>query len=146
MDPLTLCHSCLKKQESIKKLFNACSTAEDKYLKIIELGRALSSLSSTLKVPENSVKGCQSLVYLHCQMQDGRLYFEAASDALISSGLVALLLEVYQGETAEVLLKCPPTYLEELGISASLTPSRSNGLYSIHLRMKQEALRLLIKK
>ena len=72
--------------------------------------------------------------------------FEAEADALISAGLAALLTQVYSGETPETILKCPPTYLDEIGISASLTPNRANGLYSIHLRMKQEALKLLMKK
>ena len=72
--------------------------------------------------------------------------FEAEADALISAGLAALLIRAYNGETPEVVLKCPPSFIEELGINASLTPSRSNGLYSLHLQMKQEALRLLMEK
>ncbi len=82
-------------------------------------------------------------MYLRTFNLKGRVYFEGQSDALISSGLAAILIQVYSGQTAEAILKCPPDYLEELGISASLTPSRANGLYSIHLRMKQEALKYL---
>ena len=69
--------------------------------------------------------------------------FRAESDALISAGLAVLLVRVYDGETPETMLKCPPTYLEELGIPGSLSPGRAVGLVSLHRRMQQEAVRLL---
>ncbi len=139
--------SCLKKQQQMKELFLACSTDEAKYEKLIELGRQYSaSFNETYKTKENLVQGCQSQVYLHSSSSGENILFEATSDALISAGLAALLTQVYSGETSETVLKCPPTYLDELGIRTSLTPTRANGLYSIHLRMKQEALNLLIKK
>lgn len=136
--------SCISKQQAVKALFAPCKTEEDKYNKIIELGRSLPKLNVAYKVPQNIVKGCQSTVYMHSELENGKVKFELESDALISAGLAAILLKVYNDESPETILKCPPTYLEELGLSASLTPSRANGLYSIHLRMKQEALKLLI--
>lgn len=136
--------ACLEKQNNIRELFSACPTEEAKYQKIIELGRQQPPLSAAYKVPENIVKGCQSTMYLRSYLQDGAVLFEAESEALISSGLAAILIKVYSGETPEAILKCPPAYLEDLGISVSLTPSRANGLYSIHLRMKQDALKWLI--
>ena len=138
--------SCLKKQHHIKSLFSDCTCEESKFKKIIELGRQQPALDSCHKTPENIVKGCQSTMYLHTQHHEDGIIFSASSDALISSGLAALLIQVYSGETPETILKCPPDFLEELGVSASLTPSRANGLYSIHLRMKQEALKFLMKK
>lgn len=138
--------SCLAKQKAIKQLFNACPTEEAKYQKIIEFGRQLPSLDPAYQVPENIVKGCQSTMYLRSYWSNNGIAFEAQSDALVSAGLAALLLNVYNGESPETILKCPPTYLEELGISTSLTPNRANGLYSIHLRMKQDALKLLIER
>ena len=111
---------------------------------IIDLGKSLPKLDSAFKVPENRVKGCQSIVYLHTQKMDRVLLFSAESDALISQGLAALLIKVYSGETPDTLLKCPPTFLEELDIPSSLTPNRANGLYSMHLRMQQEALKHLL--
>jgi cysteine desulfuration protein SufE len=139
-------NSCLEKQNRVKALFGQCLTEEAKYEKIIELGRQHSPLSPDYKIPENIVKGCQSIVYLHSHMQGDSVMFEAESEALISSGLAMILIQVYSGETPETILKCPPSYLEELGISASLTPNRANGLYSIHLRMKQEALKFLLER
>ncbi|MEC7838427.1 MAG: SufE family protein [Chlamydiota bacterium] len=138
--------SCLKKQQQIKELFSACSNQEEKYEKIIELGKKNTSLSEEYKTKENYVHGCQSTMYLHSLYEGGKVYFEAESDALISSGLAVLLIDVYSGESPETILKCEPNYLEELGVSASLTPSRANGLYSIHLRMKQDALKFLMGK
>lgn len=133
-----------EKQESVKKLFLLCKNNEEKYKTIIDLGRNLPKLPEKFKTEENLVQGCQSRMYLYSKVENGLLYFEAESDALISSGLAALLIRVYSGESPETILKSPPTYLEELAISQSLTPSRSNGLYSLHLRMKQEALKALI--
>lgn len=138
--------SCLIKQNEVKLLFLECQSEEDRYKKIIELGRQLPPLPEVYKIPENIVQGCQSTVYLKSIFKNGVVIFEAEADALISAGLAALLIKVYSGEAPEVMLKCPPSYLEELGISASLTPSRSNGLYSMHLRMKQEALKWLLGK
>lgn len=136
--------SCLEKQESVKQLFLNCADEQEKYEKIILLGKGNPPLEEHYKIPANKVVGCQSTMYLHTTFFQGKVYFQAESNALISSGLANLLIKVYNGEIPEVILKCPPDYLEELGISASLTPSRANGLYSIHLRMKQEALKCLL--
>lgn len=135
--------SCFEKQEKVKKIFSNCATPEQRYQKIIELGRALAPLDPSFKTPENLVPGCQSLMYLHSRCEDGRMIFSADADALISKGLAALLLAVYNGETPETVLQCPPAYLEELNIPATLSPSRSNGLFSLHLRLKQEAIKYL---
>jgi len=137
--------SCVEKQRQVKALFAQCRDEEQKYQQIISMGRALPHLPSAEKLPQNIVQGCQSTVYLSSKLVDGSMLFAAESDALISSGLAAVLIKVYSGESPEAVLKCPPDYLEELGIGASLTPGRANGLYSIHLRMKQEALKLYIK-
>lgn len=138
--------TCLEKQEQMKQLFASCSTEESKYEKIIAMGRQQSALPTAEKIPANIVKGCQSTVYLATKVREGKVFFAAESDALISAGLAAILIQVYSGESPEAILKCPPSYLEELGISTSLTPNRANGLYSIHLRMKQEALQAILKQ
>jgi cysteine desulfuration protein SufE len=138
--------SCLEKQASIKELFKDCQTPEMKYQKIIELGRSQKHLDPKDKVETNLVKGCQSQMFLCSCLCGDKVIFNAESDALISSGLAALLCSVYSNESPEAILKCPPTYLDELGISASLSPNRANGLYSLHLRMKQDALKLCMEK
>ena len=136
----------LEKEKQIKKLFKSCRTPEARYQKIIELGKSLPSMPSELKIEENKVHGCQSIVYLHSEMHKKKIYYAAFSEALISSGLAMLLLKVYNEESPETVIKCKPSFLEELGIPASLSPGRSNGLASMYLRMQQEALKFLLPR
>lgn len=133
----------VEKTEEIKKIF-APLTAEQRYARLIELGRQLPSFPAECKTEDRQVKGCQSLLYLAAHVEEGKLYFQASADALISAGLAALLIAVYSGESAETILTYPPTFISELGLSSSLSPNRSNGLAHIHLRMKQEALKALV--
>ncbi len=132
--------TCLEKQDLIKKIFDKCSTPDERYLKIMEFGKQLPKLDPSYKIEANIIKGCQSTMYMRTYSENGKLFFQVDSDALISLGLAAILVFIYSDETPETILKCPPKCLEELGISTLLSPSRANGLYSIHLRMKQEAL------
>lgn len=138
--------NCLKKQEMIRQLFQDCTTLEERYQKIIDLGRTQTGLESHWKQEEYRVQGCQSNMYLRSEYVQGRCLFVTDADALISAGLGVLLTRVYSGEPPEVVLKCPPTYLEDLKIQASLTPGRVNGLASLYLKMKQEALKMMLKE
>lgn len=132
--------------KTIKESFLTCSTSEEVYQKIISWGRRLPPFKEEWKCEANRVLGCQSLMYLHVELKNGKLFFSAASDALISAGLAALLIEAYNGVAPETLLKTSPAFLEDLKIPASLTPGRANGLASLFLKMKQEALHHLIAK
>ncbi|NGX58986.1 MAG: Cysteine desulfuration protein SufE [Chlamydiae bacterium] len=134
----------MKDFSTVKNLFKNCFTPENLYQKIIALGRELPPIDSGYKTPENIVKGCQSIVYLHTEMRENKLFFSAFSDALISAGLAALLLKAYNGETPETILQNPPTFLGDLQIHTSLTPGRSNGLASMFLRMQKDALNFLV--
>ncbi len=137
--------SCRQKQEEVKQLFSGLITVEAKYEKIIEIGRTQCHLPSKCKTDAHLVPGCQSRMYLVSHYVNNKVYFESESDAIISAGLSILLIRVYSGEDPETILKCPPTYLEELNIPQTLTPGRANGLASIYLRMKQDALRYLVQ-
>lgn len=131
---------------NIKDSFSACASREEVYQKIMEWGELLPPFKPEWKTEENLVHGCQSIMHLHGELKEGKIYFSASSDALISAGLAALLLEAYNGCSPETVLKEPPVFLEELGIPASLTPGRANGLASLYLKMKQEALKLLLPR
>jgi len=133
-----------KKSDAVKKFFSSLSNPEAKYSALIEMGRKLPPLSVEQKSAAHLVPGCQSNLYLVSRLINGRIEFGAASDALISAGLAALLISVYSGESPEIVLKEPPRFLDDLGIHASLSPNRSNGLSSIHLKMRQEALKYLM--
>ncbi len=138
--------SCLEKQMRLKALFKGCATPDHKYQTIIELGRKLPPLDASLKIPQNIVPGCQSVMHLHSILDADQIIFSADSEALISKGLAALMIAVYSNEPPEVVLKCPPLFLEQLKINQSLTPHRSNGLASLFLRMKQDALNFILSK
>lgn len=128
------------KQQKIKEIFSPCRTSEERYYKIIELGKSLPPMNPEEKTDRYLVPGCQSLVYLRSDYVEKKIYFKAFSEALITSGLVALLILAYSGEEPNILFTQPPTFLNELGILASLSPARSNGLSNIYLRMQQEAM------
>lgn len=136
---------CLIKQKKLIELFARFADEESKYDYIIQLGKKCPSFPDAAKVPSNLVKGCQSLMYLLSKKEGDFLLFQAKSDALISQGLAELLIAVYSGEKPETILKCAPHFIDTIGITESLTPNRANGLYSIHLRMKQEALKALLE-
>jgi len=133
--------SCLSKQGRIKEIFLLCSTPEMRYTKLIELGSELPHFDLDWKRPENLVSGCQSEMHIKTLQVDGKLFFYAHSDSLVSKGLAYLVVSVYSGEPAPTIFSCPPTYLDEIGISKALSPGRSNGLASLLLRMKQEAIK-----
>ncbi len=128
----------------VKSLFSNCLTQQERYQKIIELGRELSPIPSEHQIENNIVKGCQSIVYLHSELSEGKIYYSAHSESLISAGLAALLIKAYSGQSPELILKSKPTFLEELQILGSLSPNRANGLANMFLRMQQDALKFLI--
>ena len=135
--------TCINKQRSLKELFSGCSTPEAKYRKIMELGQKLPPLDKSHHTFDNLVEGCQSVMHLSSSYENGVMTFTVHSEALISKGLAALLLLIYNGETPETILKCPPTVLSELDIQQTLTPGRSNGLFNLYLKMKQKAVKQL---
>lgn len=130
-------------QQQIKEIFASLTTPEAKYEKIIQLGRELPEFSNGMKIPENLVPGCQSQMFLISKCEKGKVFFQAWSDALISAGLAYLLITAYNGCSPEIILKEPPKFLEELKLFSVLSPTRSNGLKSLHLKMQQKAIQHL---
>ncbi len=126
----------LEKITRIKEKFSSLHTPQERYTYLIELGRALPPFPDHLKTPDNLVAGCQSQLFLHASCDSGRMHFLGQSDALISAGLCALLLEAYNDCSPQTVLLNPPIFLQEIGIFAALSPTRSNGLVHIYLKMK----------
>lgn len=114
--------------------FNRFTDWEDRYKHLIEIGKKMAPMDEAFKVESNLVKGCQSQVWLHAELKDGIIYFQADSDASIVKGIVALLITVYSGSTPDEILCTKPTFLEEIGLREHLSMSRANGLNSM---MKQ---------
>lgn len=131
------------KQHELKELFQRFSSPDEKYEKIIELGRNLSPISPAARTDENLVQGCQSIMYLETEFKEGLIYFKADSEALISKGLAALLIQVYSGQPPESLFKEPPVFLKEIGLTQALSPARSNGLLSLYKKMQQQAIKFI---
>jgi cysteine desulfuration protein SufE len=120
--------SITERQEEIVKVFDELLEWEDKYKKIIDIGKSLPSLDESIKTDKYKLSGCQSQVWINAKLTDGKIIFEADSDAAIVKGLVAILVRVYSNETPEEILSHPPEFLQKIGIDKHLSPTRKNGL------------------
>lgn len=129
----------------LKQNFLQFPTKELVYQEIMRLGKELPFFDLQWKIEDNLVIGCQSQMYLYGFMKEGNVHFSAYSDALISAGLAAIMLNIYSGQPPEVILLNEPVFLEEMGIISSLSPGRANGLASLYLKMKQVALKLAMQ-
>jgi cysteine desulfuration protein SufE len=132
--------------EDLIQKIASLSSPEQRYAFLMELGRGLPPFPKEFLSPEWIVPGCQSILYLKPRFENGKLFFDAHCDALISAGLAALLIGVYNGKSPLEILQTPPLFLQELGISASLSPNRSLGLQAIYQRMQRYALQALANK
>lgn len=128
----------VKAQEMILK-FSKINDWEQKYEKLIELGKAWPGLPEEFKNEDLKVKGCQSQVWIKAELKDGKIYFIGDSDAIIVRGLVALVLSVYSGQSPEEIIKYDAGFLKDIGLDSGLSPSRSNGLYSMIKQIKYYA-------
>lgn len=111
----------------------------DKYEYIIELGKKLDSFPENKKTDDRLIKGCQSRVWLDREVKNGKLYFTADSDAIITKGIISLLISVYSGRSAEEIAGDDFSFLEELGLKENLSPTRANGLESMVETIKRAA-------
>ena len=115
----------------------------DKYEYIIDLGKSLDSFPESSKTDEKLIKGCQSRVGLDWKTEDGKLYFQADSDAIITRGIISLLIRIYSGRTPEEILASDFSVVEKIGLKQNLSPTRANGLLSMidTIRSAAEAAR-----
>lgn len=128
----------VKAQEMVAK-FSNINDWEQKYEKLIELGKAWPGIPEELKTEDLKVKGCQSQVWIKAELKDGKAYFIGDSDAIIVRGLVALVLSVYSGQTPSDIMKYDASFLKDIGLDSGLSPSRTNGLYSMIKQIKYYA-------
>ena len=120
-----------KTEQEIIDEFSIYDDWMDKYAVIIEQGNALAPLDEQYKTPSNIIEGCQSRVWLQSDYRDGRLWFQAESDAIIVKGLLALVLRVFNGRTPDEIIGSELRFLKEIGLTEHLSPTRSNGLLSV---------------
>jgi len=129
-----------EKQEKLIKDFEQFTEWEDRYKYVIELGRKLKPIDEQYKTDKYKLEGCQSQVWIKAKFEDGKIFFEADSDAAIVKGLIAILLEVYSGHTPEEILSNPPDFLSKIGIDKHLSPTRKNGLAAMMKQIQMYAL------
>jgi cysteine desulfuration protein SufE len=111
----------------------------DKYEYLIDLGRRLEPFPEELKTDDRLIKGCQSRVWLDAREEDGRLFFRADSDAIITKGIISLLIGVYSGRTAAEIAADDFSFVDSLGLRENLSPTRANGLASMIETLRQTA-------
>ena len=129
--------------EQGKDLAESFSFMEDwteKYQYMIDLSKSLDEMNLNYKTDENLIKGCQSKVWLHSSYEKGKIHFEADSDAIISKGIVAILLSVLNNRSPQEILSADLTFIDEIGLKEHLSPNRANGLSSMLKQIKFYAL------
>ena len=112
----------------------------EKYEHIIELGKDLPIIEEEFKLEENLIKGCQSRVWLNAEVKNGEISYTADSDAIITKGIIALLVRVLNNQDAKEILEAKLAFIDEIGLKEHLSPTRSNGLVSMIKQMKVYAL------
>ena len=132
-------------QDEIIEEFAECTEWMDKYQMLIDLGNELDGLDAEYKNKQNLIDGCQSRVWLQCDIKDGKLVFTADSDALITKGIIALLIRVVSGHTPKEILDTDLYFIERIGLHQHLSPTRSNGLLSMVKKIKAYALAFNMK-
>ena len=127
-------------QDEVIEEFNDFDEWMDKYQMLIDLGNDLESLDEKYKNTQNLIEGCQSRVWLQCDYTDGRLVFTADSDALITKGIIALLIRVLSNHTPKEIADADLYFIEKIGLRQHLSPTRSNGLLSMVKQIKSYAI------
>lgn len=120
-----------EKEQQVIEDFAVYEDWLDKYEYIIELGKGLDSYPEGKKTEDRLVKGCQSRVWLDAEKKDGRIWFTADSDAVITKGIISLLIGIYSGATAEEIKASDFSVVEKIGLRENLSPTRANGLVSM---------------
>ena len=134
-----------ERQQEIIDEFQFFDSWMDKYQYLIDLGRELPPLDPEDMVDRNLVRGCQSQVWMLTEGSADAIKIRAHSDAAIVSGLIALVIRLYSGASAHEILQTEPEFVDALGLSQHLSPTRANGLASMLTRLKAEAAEMLSK-
>ena len=127
-------------QQSIIEEFDIFEEWMEKYEYIIDLGKSLPLIDEQLKTEDNLIKGCQSRVWLHAQYKDGKIYYTADSDAIMTKGIVALLIRAFSEQKPQAIVEADTEFINQIGLKDQLSPTRANGLVSMVKQMKLYAL------
>lgn len=127
-------------EEQVVSEFSLFEDWMDKYNFLIEMGKSIPVVDESFKTDQYVINGCQSKVWLHADFKDGKIIFTADSDAIITKGIVNLLIRVLSGHTPQEILDADMEFIEKIGLREHLSPTRSNGLTSMVKQMKLYAL------
>ena len=132
--------SIATEQAEIVSEFSMFDDWMQRYEYIIELGKTLPLIDEKFKVDENIIKGCQSKVWVHGEEQNGSVVFTADSDAILTKGIIAILIRSFSNQTSAAILEANTDFIDEIGLKEHLSPTRANGLVSMIKQMKMYAL------
>lgn len=127
-------------EQEITEEFEMFDDWMQKYEHLIELGKSLPVIDEASRTEDRLIKGCQSRVWMKSELKDGKIYFTADSDAIITKGMVALMVRVLSGHTPDEILEAKLDFVDKIGLRQHLSPTRSNGLLSMIKQMKLDAL------
>ena len=127
-------------QNEIVEEFDIFDTWMDKYEYLIELGRSVPKINEENKKEENIIKGCQSKVWLHAEKQDGLVRFYADSDAIITKGIISLLIRTFSNQKPEDIMNASLDFIDDIGLRQHLSPNRANGLNNMIKKIKFYAI------
>ena len=129
----------IEAENAIVEEFSMYEEWLDKYEYLIELGKNLDDYPEYAKTEERLIKGCQSRVWLDYSFEDGKIVFKADSDAIITKGIISLLIGLYSGRTAQEILSSDFSVVEKIGLKENLSPTRANGLVSMIAKIREVA-------
>lgn len=132
-------------QNEIVDEFSVFDDWMDKYEYLIEIGNILEPYNEKNKTPSNLIQGCQSRVWLDAEYKDGKIFFTADSDAIITKGIIALLIRVLSGKTPDEIMQADLFFLNKIGLKENLSPTRANGLVSMIKNIKAYATAFKVK-
>ena len=127
-------------QNEIVEEFDIFDTWMDKYEYLIELGKSVPKINEENKKEENIIKGCQSKVWLHAEKQDGLVRFYADSDAIITKGIISLLIRTFSNQKPEDIINASLDFIDDIGLRKHLSPNRANGLNNMIKKIKFYAI------
>lgn len=127
-------------QEELVDEFALFDDWMDKYQHLIDLGKSLPIIKETLKTDDKIIKGCQSKVWLDAQLDNDKVVYRADSDAIITKGLVAVLVRAYSNQSPDDILNADTSFIDDIGLKEHLSPTRANGLVAMIKQMKLYAL------
>ncbi|MAZ25977.1 MAG: Fe-S metabolism protein SufE [Cytophagaceae bacterium] len=127
-------------QEEIIDEFAMFDDWMQRYEYMIELGKSLPLIDERYKTDDYIIKGCQSKVWVHADLKDGKIFFTADSDAIITKGIIAILVRTFSGQPPEEIINADTAYIDEIGLKEHLSPTRANGLVSMIKQIKLYAV------